>query len=178
MRGRSEIVLNNLKQIIESSLNELIEKDEYLLVHNVNERAIASKLSCYISNRIIQVAEGVWDVDTEYNRNNERPKSLKFNGVMSNVIPDIIIHRRGSNNDNNIKNNNLLIIEIKKNPSEIEKTNDINKIIAFIKEHPYYYKYGLFISFHNTSYELTWFDSNSELKDRGVEEGGKYEKRI
>lgn len=71
------------------------------------------------------------------------------------VMPDIIIHQRGKNNDNGTEDNNLLVIEIKKIPTESERKKDISKIKRFIKNAPYHYKYGVFIAFDGT--EIEWF---------------------
>lgn len=138
------MTFSTLKKIINDSIVELINRDSYLLEHDVNERSISHKLAIYINNGMMNQSKNKWDVDAEYNRNMEDPKRLKC--LESNNIityPDIIIHVRGKNNDKRIKNNNLLIIEIKKNEYSID---DFKKICCFIKSKPYYYKYGLIIN--------------------------------
>ncbi|MEN9597336.1 MAG: hypothetical protein RL236_1770, partial [Pseudomonadota bacterium] len=133
---------------------EVKRKDDYLLDHDVHEQAISHKLACYIGNEI-----GDWNVDAEYNRNKESPKSLNINGKNSNVRPDILIHRRGkNNNDGKSGNNNLVIIEVKKKPTEEDKQKDIEKIKAFINDYPYYYKFGAFVSFNGLQSEIEWFE--------------------
>ncbi len=141
------MTLENLKIIIDEAINEFILRDSYLLEHDVHEQAISHKLACYIGKRI----DG-WDVDAEYNRNLQRPKSLSSCGR---VRPDILVHRRGLNNDGDTKDNNLLIIEVKKSPSPKDRSDDIKIIQAFINEYPYFYKYGVFIAFDGS--EIEWF---------------------
>ncbi len=141
------MTLENLKIIIHEAINEFILRDSYLLEHDVHEQAISHKLACYVGKRI----DG-WHVDAEYNRNLQRPKSLSSCGR---VRPDILIHRRGLNNDGDTKDNNLLIIEVKKSPSQQDKDADTNIIQAFINEYPYFYKYGAFIAFDGS--ETEWF---------------------
>ena len=139
------MTFENLKIILTEAINELTEKDSYLLEHDVHEQAISHKLACYIGNRI----HG-WNVDAEYNRNLNLPKSLSSCGR---IRPDILIHRRGLNNDGDSKDNNLLIIEVKKNPSLQEREADIKIIKAFINEYPYFYKFGAFIAFDGSAVE-------------------------
>jgi hypothetical protein len=151
------VTKKDLEIILKASLNELIRKDSYLIEHDVHEQAISSKLGCYLSERIPKKENGGWDVDVEYNRNGETPKSLHECGI---VLPDIIIHRRGLNNDNNTEDNNLLIIEIKKNATISEKNSDIRKIEAFINEPPFSYCFGTFInikSFVRDKFITFWF---------------------
>ena len=131
-----------LQIIVEEALEQLIKNDRYLIEHNVHEQSISSKLGCYLSTKIPSRSNGGWDVDVEYNRNSEIPKALHGIG---NVRPDIIIHRRGLNNPNGNEENNLLIIEIKKDPSDEDKAKDIKTIKAFISEPPFYYCFGVFI---------------------------------
>lgn len=145
-----------LEKIILESLEELKISDRYLLENDVHEQSISAKLACYISRRMHLATANPWHVDVEYNRNGSVPKSLASQG---NVKPDIIIHRRGLNNENSSEDNNLLIIELKKNPTENEKEKDILKIKAFIDERPYLFKYGLFISINPI--EICWYLRNT-----------------
>lgn len=151
---------SELNGILFDALDELIKKDSYLFDHDVHEQTIASKLACYLSSRVPLKSMGGWDVDVEYNRNGEIPKSLSSCGI---VKPDIIIHRRGLNNPGKTELNNLLILEIKKNPSPTEKTEDINKIKAFINEQPFYYCFGAFVELNTkipNKYSVEWFQRN------------------
>lgn len=107
-----------LQMIIEEALEQLIKNDRYLIEHDVHEQSISSKLGYYLSSSIQPRSNGGWDIDVEYNRNGEVPKSLCGIG---NVRPDIIIHRRGLNNPNGYEENNLLIIQIKKEPTDENK---------------------------------------------------------
>ena len=150
--------LLEIKKLLVDALDELYEKDAYLIDHDVHEQAISSKLACYLNMRILFKTNAGWNVDAEYNRNGEAPKSLIEIG---NVVPDIIIHRRGLNNPNKTEYNNLLVIEIKKNPSEKDKAEDIKKIRAFINEPPFYYCFGAFVSI-NKEYDIEWFVRNNE----------------
>ena len=148
----------DIERILTEAINELIQKDNYLLENDVHERTITSKMSDYIRKRILPKDKGGWDVDAEYNRNERKPKSLQS----GNVVPDIIIHRRGKNNPNGIEDNNLLVLEIKKHASATEKANDETKIIAFINEAPYFYCYGTFVNFTSANFpEIEWFERNT-----------------
>ncbi len=148
-----------IKLKLEESLNEFLERDKYLVLHDVHEQAITSKIACYLEKRVTSPIEGGWDVDVEYNRNGEAPKSLRSEG---NVKPDIIVHRRGRNNIVKTGSNNLLVIEVKKDPSDLEKETDIRKVKAFMEESPFYYCYGAFVEIKTNpiEYKTNWFSRN------------------
>lgn len=149
---------NQLDLLLKESLEQLIKNDRYLLEHDVHEQSISSKLGFYLNTKITPRSKGGWDVDVEYNRNGDFPKSLQAVGI---VRPDVLIHRRSLNNNEKIEENNLLIIEMKKNPSPKEREDDIKIIRAFIKEYPYHYCFGAFISLNIKTpdvYKIEWFE--------------------
>lgn len=102
-----EIILRFLKR----AWNSLIRKDKYLLEHNLSERCVAFKYGQYLTQRFND-----FDVDEEYNRNvlseNDIKRIFVLNSdeeiIQSYVMPDIIIHKRGTSD------HNLCVIEIKK----------------------------------------------------------------
>ena|SRR3989344_4437048 len=54
--------------------------------------------------------------------------------------PDIVIHHRGVNM------NNLVVFQVKKNPSRRDIEEDLTKINETFFSEPYNYRYGIFIS--------------------------------
>ncbi len=132
---------SQLNEIIMTAIDKLYKYDFYLLEHDVHEQTISSIFAYYLRD-LFKEKKLPWNIDPEYNRNGEKPKRLSSIG---NVKPDIIIHIRGLNNDRGTEQNNLLIIEIKKDPSEEEIDTDMKKILAFIDEPPFSYCFGLFI---------------------------------
>ena len=136
---------NDLKQILKKCIDELYSKDAYLIEHDVHEQAISSAFSCYLKRYFHE-----WDVDTEYNRNGLSPKKLQGKKKR----PDVIIHKRGLNNDYGTEINNLLIIEIKKEPTPEEENEDLEKIDAYIEEPPFSYRFGVFIKLQKNKDEI------------------------
>ena len=111
----TELIESNLY----SSIDQLIENDLFLLKYAVNERTIAHRLAIYLEHRFTG-----FHVDCEYNNDldseNGRKKvyyqtdSSETNDLFeAGAFPDIIVHHRGLNGPNH----NILVIEIKKNPS-------------------------------------------------------------
>lgn len=137
--------------------------DNYLLVHDVNERSITHKLAMYLNETFGKE----YDVDCEYNRNSEDPSNSKriryvamsINNALKNsqnetedlinglyiersVYPDIIVHKRGTNSKN------LLAVEVKKSTSRISTNYDIQKLKCYTDsndEEGLHYKYGVLI---------------------------------
>ena len=93
-----------------------------------------------------------YHLDCEYNRNVDIIKKMGINAI----IPDLIIHKRGS------MKNNLLVLEIKTwwNPDNKEDIEKINKLIDPKKE--YKYKFGLSIIIEkNYPPNLKWMPEES-----------------
>jgi hypothetical protein len=129
--------LSILKKAVTKAIEQLYEKDSYLLAHDVNERALSHKLACYLQ-QAIEEWDNSWHVDCEYNRDYDNPKvlmqlSLASAKVMptdtqaTTVYPDIIVHKRGSRE-------NLLAIEIKKASNRRGRNHDYEKLGAFKRE--------------------------------------------
>ena len=144
-----------IKQITDTALNHLKQKDRQLLDIQVNERTISHKLAEYLQQEFSSLF-----VDCEYNRHDGLTKildvptnSVGWDDVDSKtVFPDIVVHKRGTDEEN------LLVIEIKKSNNRVEHQFDINKLRAFTSE-PYNYKFGLFleISVDGGNDYLKWF---------------------
>lgn len=68
--------------------------------------------------------------------------------------PDIVIHQRGHNK------NNLVIFQVKKNPTTQQVVEDLFKINDTFFREPYSYKYGVFISVGKLPESLPDFDKS------------------
>lgn len=150
-----------LEEIINKALEELYEKDKYLIQtepdikdekeYHVSERGIVFRFGIYLNNIMSQIEHlKGYHIDTEFNRNINLKKTIPSRP--DGVYPDLIIHKRGTNK------NNLIVIEIKtwwnKNISEdkikIKEFMDINGA--------YKYKFGLSILIKEIKPELNWIE--------------------
>ena len=115
-----------LADALERSLRALLERDAYLLQHNLNERTITHRLALYMQQHLPD-----WDVDCEYNRNHDDPKTIPIERTSvttddtnaRTVFPDIIVHRRGTDE-------NLLVLELKKTTNGEPSDVDLAKLAA------------------------------------------------
>ena len=126
-----EKLLNLLDKLLDSALDELYEKDCYLLEHDVHERTIVFRFGHYLQN--LMDATGKFqnfNLDFEYNRNGRQPKRIPAN-PRNGAFPDLIIPRRGSNQCN------LLIMEFKP-PWNTDTEDDCKKLQQFINPHDRY----------------------------------------
>ncbi|WP_314642168.1 hypothetical protein [uncultured Veillonella sp.] len=125
-------ILDNILDKVEEALNNLYEKDQYLICskgnNHVSERSITHKLGSYLTPLFEE-----YDVDCEYNRFGYECKFIKK--LNRNVIPDIIIHKRG-------KGNNFIAIEVKTWWNKSKVSEDKRKLIELTKS-KYNYKYGI-----------------------------------
>jgi hypothetical protein len=149
------------------ALAKFIERDSYLLEHDVYERAITHKLAEYLQEVFVN-----WNVDCEYNRDGNEPKRVGLPDVSQestrrNIYPDIIIHQRGTNDYN------LLIVEAKKsNDARLGgEDHDRNKLVAYARDLGY--RVGIFIVFsirnpgvkrhkYESYYEGVWHAGSDE----------------
>src|SRR4051812_38575864 len=84
------------------AIKALLEEDADLFRRDVNERTIAA----HLCDHLRPLFPG-WNVDPEYNRDGHSVK--RADGHI--VVPDIVIHRRGTRD-------NLLVIELKKSTTK------------------------------------------------------------
>jgi hypothetical protein len=117
-----------LGEEIATAIEQLFASDAALLIRDVHERTIAARLADHLRPRFSE-----WHVDCEYNRDGHEIK--KVDGII--VVPDIIIHRRGTTE-------NLLVIEVKKSNTRVPDEQDIEKIHGFRESH-LRYQYAIFL---------------------------------
>jgi len=185
-----EIDKITLENIIKNAEITLYENDSYLINNypeeatynskeysHVGERAIVFRFGHYLDllfsefinqNTEIQNLKNHYSIDVEYNRNGLKPKHLAGIG---NVYPDLIIHHRGDNEDNllviefkgwwQLRNQDLNSLNTTGNlPNKTTINQDITKILAFIKNEEYNYKFGLFILITKKGFVYEWKNIN------------------
>jgi hypothetical protein len=176
------------QEAVELSLQDFLAKgDIYLLERNVSERAITHKLAMYLQDRVEdRHREEDLSVDCEYNRNAQLGEDAKkllpmvqqkreaallgksaaevgeetLKGYAT--FPDIIVHHRGENSRNTI------VIEVKKEGSDVGDDYDGEKLISFTHpERGYRYTLGAFIKLGTGGrageYSITWFRGGKRL---------------
>lgn len=153
---KQNITFDDIKSLVQCSLEDFYTQDSVLLDYNtendaVAERCMMFRIGWYMLNKMKTLEKFHWaDLDCEYNRNFDHPKSmykLTLEGLpekIKDAIPDLLIHKRRSNE------NNLLVIEFKKGtPSPNQKDNDEEKLIYFTDTSKEYgYDIGLYIELH------------------------------
>jgi hypothetical protein len=130
---------DQVKARVAVAIEAVFVNDGLLLEWDVGERTIAAWLASYL--------KGVFpahDVDVEYNRHGLDPKKVGLpvwcsNGGERLIIPDIVVHRRGTDHDN------LLVIELKKTTNAESRDCDEAKVRAMKRE--LHYRYGVLIDF-------------------------------
>lgn len=147
--------LNNILDKVEQALNKLYEKDQYLIHseknNHVSERSITHKLGAYLTPLFEE-----YDVDCEYNRFGYEGKFVEK--LKQNVIPDIIIHKRG-------QCNNFIAIEVKTWWNKSKVSEDKKKLIELTKT-KYNYEYGISLVINKSRDEVSKviFSKGKELK--------------
>jgi hypothetical protein len=171
-----------IRNLVNASIDDLYENDEFLITHNVSERSITHKLAEYFRRRLEPIFNEISDlsVDCEYNRDvtqgEGHSKEIKFElkeqtqnlqkrfadkgdeeGLVTiSTYPDIIIHKRGHN-----KPTNLLIVEVKKENSSVSSEQDHMKLKVFTNQAERYgYRYGIFMVIHGSkekTQSFIWF---------------------
>lgn len=119
------------------SIEALWRDDHHSLVVGASERHIAAELAVQIRTHGLFAPDGKpWNVHVEYNRKGAKVKTV--NGGMQVVIPDIILHRIGTDQ-------NFLAIELKKGASAAPDEDDLNKLRAYKQSHELNYRCALFL---------------------------------
>ena len=175
--------INYVQKGLIKCLEKLIEKDQFLLVHDVSERSMSHRLGLYLT----QYFNGL-DVDCEYNSNVEADNGRKYivflkaraeelgllrhdeideELVYRAVFPDIIVHKRGKNGSTN----NTLIVEIKKTSSNIQNDYDLEKLKAYTSSNngnklKYFLGAFVYIEVGNdkNGYSVEWYRDGNRIK--------------
>lgn len=153
----------------------VMKEDDYLLRHDISERAISHRLAMYLASKFKD-----FDVDCEYNGDIDADKGRKYiyilnarakelglqkikggndEGTNRSVYPDIIVHKRGKNGSEN----NLLIIEMKKSSNQVNGEWDAEKLSKFTSsedENRFDYRLGAFVKFDvgkQIGYSVEWY---------------------
>lgn len=121
-----------LIKVFEKANIKFLNKDINLIELNVSERSGYSRFSLYLEETIKENNITGYFVDTEYNRNGNKLKTIfdDNNLEIINVTCDIIVHSRGKN----LRQDNLICIEMKKSTAlEHEKENDKKRLKILTK---------------------------------------------
>ena len=129
----NESQINLLNTAIGLALNEVYEKDIYLIQNKVHERTIVSRFCIYFQQALNSIDFASYNLDFEYSKNHSDPKRTE--NFPHGTYPDVILHSRGSNDAN------VLIIEFK-TWWESNTATDIKKLKDFTIQQGQY-KYGI-----------------------------------
>jgi hypothetical protein len=175
-----DVTREEIEITVSECIEELFTRDWCLLEADVSERAITHKLAEYLQQRMPHL-----NVDCEYNRNTtagaRAPKKVfllkdKTRKAIAAAVteddrlgvstyPDIIVHQRMTNEEN------LLVVEVKKENSQVGHEHDRSKLEAFTEntdQNSYHFRYGVFMVFQTGCRPprkpvLTWFVGGSEV---------------
>ena len=178
--GKMEI--QEIKQIVRDAIDTLKEKDKdrFLLINDISERAISHKLAVYLDDKFVG-----FDIDCEYNGYAKADNNKKYIMILRHriielkklkdsdsdeellkrmVYPDIIVHRRG-------EEQNLLIIEVKK-AKNYYSDFDREKISRYTSpkyQNDLNYTIGALIIFNtgqeDISHSIEWYEAGN-LSDK------------
>ena len=151
--------MNNIEEelmnYVEHALEDLYEKDDYLIKNDTSERNIVFHFGRYFINYIEKKDSfNKFNVDCEYNRDifdENMNKKINCKGEVRGMIPDLILHERGTND------NNILAIEFKKYSNNDKEgiKNDYLKLEALTDNTMHFkYKLGLFIRLGKTKEKI------------------------
>lgn len=144
----------DIKTELMEALVKLYHNDYSLIRRECCERSIVFRLGHYLINSMEKYN---LDVDCEYNKNGDRPKSLmrrKYNS------PDIDIHKRETNECN------LLIMEVKTpNDAHVDDfENDKEKLIGFTEQDVYSYEWGVHLYISATVCSMVWWQNGQVVQ--------------
>jgi hypothetical protein len=146
--------LDVIKRRIKHCVDLIYENDSDLFGRGNYEVTISSKLAQYL---FLEFKD--YDVDCEYDRHIDNEKRVDI--LNSNVRPDIVIHKRGTDS------HNLAYIEIKKEQNVSSREHDFDKISAMtVHNGEYNYSIGVFIDFSRYKNRLVirYFVNGDEIQ--------------
>ena len=137
----------------------------------LHEVCINHKLAIYLEEYLLpEIVNGneIFYTDIEFNREGIDFKNLQYDGQDHRVRPDIIIHNRKSG----ARKRNFLVVECKKDfASDDKKEADVRKILAFLTDQRYEYKFGLQTIYSKQAITAKlFFVENDQIKYRAINE--------
>jgi hypothetical protein len=137
MESAAQVELDKLVE----ALREFYARENYLLAHDVSERAMTHRLAVYIERKF----DG-WEIDCDYNRVGERRLRLPRGAIVStdddlgkSVYPDIVVHHRAIPE-------NLLAVEVRKASNHQPLDHDRQKLRAMTDPHLWFaFRLGAFV---------------------------------
>ncbi len=154
--------------LVEESLQDLYDKDMHLIdnapmnrevegKHYVGERAIVFRFAHYLLSNIEKMdVDPDLSLDCEYNRNGCMNKALP--SFPQGVIPDVIIHKRGSNDKN------VLVMEFKTHWND-KQEKDEDKIIELTDQRgEYRYSCGMTVLIGRDEATIKLYVDGNEVK--------------
>lgn len=167
-----------IKDILDTAIATLKEKDNFLFVNDISEWAISHKLAVYLNDKFPEL-----DIDCEYNGYAKANNNKKYIMILRSkleelgkikdsdgddeflrrsVYPDIIVHKRG-------EEENLMVIEVKKEKNN-DKDFDREKILRYTShdyENNLNYKLGALVVFSTgksePSHEIEWYENGQRI---------------
>ena len=129
------------------ALYKVYSNDSLLIKNKSCERSIVFRLGLYLAEYL---RGRELDVDCEYNKEGENPKSLP---QQKHNFPDLIVHERACSE------RNRLIVEVKtfNNSKTKGLEQDREKLIGFTQDERYRYKWGVHVYIAPTICYLVWY---------------------
>ena len=121
-----------LISIFEKANKRFIDKNTPFIMSDVSERSLCNALAQCIFLEISNSKYSKYYVDTEYNRNNGKVKTIYNDDLKAvSIVCDLIVHSRGEI----VEKDNLIALEMKKAYRKVEeKENDKARLVVLTKD--------------------------------------------
>lgn len=121
-----------LISIFEKANKRFIDKNTPFIMSDVSERSLCNALAQCIFLEISNSKYSKYYVDTEYNRNNGKVKTIYNDDLkVVSIVCDLIVHSRGEI----VEKDNLIALEMKKAYRKVEeKENDKARLVVLTKD--------------------------------------------
>jgi hypothetical protein len=148
-----------LLTLLEESVKKCYTHDKSLITRGGMEQACVARIYYYMQraleqDRRFELFSG-YNLDNEYNKNGETPKTVIIENETRRVRPDIILHRRGDLSCDH----NILVVEFKV-WSNTNDTRDTVKLKEFTKQsNGYNYVLGVSVKLNKNDIRYTCFQN-------------------
>ena len=152
MNETEEWQRERVKTLIVEALDGLYAADGVLLKtgrKGVGERAIVFHLARRLVGQF-----GTLDVDVEYDKHGEGSQAIPKRSQGALVVPDLIVHRRGT------PSHNLLAVEAKLGAKHglAEQVADVVKLCHLVTDHEYTYGIFILLGAERDACRMSWIE--------------------
>lgn len=138
-------ICDETERIMKSAIERFNQADVYLLINDLSERCICSRLAFHIQQKLLELPDfKEYTVDVEYNRGSNSLEMVPKCLHSKKIVVDLIVHKRGFSEIEGFIN--LFCVELKKSTNRNGYSKDKQRLQDMVApQYGFCYKAGYMV---------------------------------